>query len=507
MTDDLRKRLDQHRAAIGNTAFANEATGKDWRENMISARDLCTMRFPPLKFIVPQVIPEGLTILAGRPKIGKSWLTLLVGIALANGVAALGLDYRLTMPLRGSVLYLGLEDGRRRLQRRITKLLGALPENWPQQLYLKTEWRRFDQGGLDDIRAWHDDAKGKGEIPILVIVDTLATVRALGNSKASPYQNDHDALAGLQKLAEELGIAVVVNHHDRKMDADDVFDTVSGTLGLTGAVDTILVLTRKAQGTTLHIRGRDIEDETALAMQFNNGRWSVLGAASEVQRSDQRGRIIKALTDAPDGLSVAEIVAAADLRSRNVAGFLLFKLAEAGDIERIKRGLYGMPGTRARMAAEAEARAAAKTGRGAKIAKKLRSAPNTSENQKDSNLSGNLSGSEPTKIVSPNLSDLSGTDGIAKIGAEVPKPLNVNGNGSDLSDLSDLSGTSDLSIPKHLDRRPRCVQCNGTSDGTEQLVTVNGQAVWLHEQCRKFYRPEGWSFGNGSPTARVGSSL
>src|SRR5262249_43287855 len=191
-------------------------------------------------FIVPCVIPEGLTILAGRPKIGKSWLVLLIGIVLAIGVAALGLDYGATMPLRGSVLYLGLEDGRRRLQRRMTKLLGAQPENWPAQLYLKTDWRRFDHGGLDDIRAWHDHAKAKGQTPILVVVDTLAKVRAPGNLKASPYQNDHDALAGLQKLAEELGIAVLVNHHDRKMDAEDVFDTVSGTLGLTGAVDTIL---------------------------------------------------------------------------------------------------------------------------------------------------------------------------------------------------------------------------------------------------------------------------
>jgi len=78
----------------------------------------------------------------------------------------------------------------------------------------------------------------------------LAKVRAPWNNKASPYQNDHDALAGLQKLADELGIAVIVNHHDRKMDAEDIFDTISGTLGLTGAVDTILVLSRKASPTS-----------------------------------------------------------------------------------------------------------------------------------------------------------------------------------------------------------------------------------------------------------------
>jgi len=397
--DSARARLDKYRAACGNTAFGNKANGQDWRENMISARDLCTMRFAPLKFIVPHVIPEGLTILAGRPKIGKSWLVLLIGIVLANGVTALGLDYGATMPLRGSVLYLGLEDGRRRLQRRMTKLLGALPENWPQQLYLKTDWRRFDQGGLDDIRAWHEASKAKGESPILVVVDTLAVVRALGNPRASPYQNDHEALAGLQKLAEELAIGVVVNHHDRKMDAEDVFDTVSGTLGLTGAVDTILVLTRKAQGTTLHIRGRDIEDETALEMQFNNGRWSVLGLAPEIQRSDERARIIKVLTDAPEGLSVSEIMAGTDLRTRNAADILLIKLAQSGDIERIKRGLYGLPGTTAKIKARvaAEAKEGRKIGKG----KKERSQPNDLENQQDVNLSANLSAGKSGKITSP----------------------------------------------------------------------------------------------------------
>jgi RecA-family ATPase len=227
---------------------SSPAADEHWRDGMISARQLCAMRFAPLKFIVPKIIPEGLTILAGRPKIGKSWLVLLLGIVLSSGVAALGLDYGMTMPLKGSVLYLGLEDGKRRLQRRMTKLVGIRPENWPEQLYLKTEWRRFDQGGLDDIRAWYSAAKAKGETPVLVIIDTLAKVRAPGSSKSSPYQNDHDALAGLQRLAEELGIAVVVNHHDRKMDAEDVFDTVSGTLGLTGAVDTILVLAKKRRG-------------------------------------------------------------------------------------------------------------------------------------------------------------------------------------------------------------------------------------------------------------------
>jgi hypothetical protein len=456
----------------------SEEAEPSWRKDMISARQLCDMRFAPLKFIVPKIIPEGLTILAGRPKIGKSWLVLLVGIVLANGVRALGLDYGLSVPLRGSVLYLGLEDGKRRLQRRMTKLLGAQSENWPEQLYLKTEWLRFDQGGLEDIRAWYESAKAKGETPILVIVDTLAKVRGTGNPRLSPYQNDHDALAGLQKLADELGIAVLVYHHDRKMDAEDVFDTVSGTLGLTGAVDTILVLTRKAQGTSLHIRGRDIEDETALAMQFDKdtGRWSVLGNASEVQRSDERTRIIKVLTAAPDGLSVTEIMAGAELRNRNAADILLFKLAEAGVIERVKRGLYGLPGTLERI--KENVRATVKKG------KKERSGQNPSDAQEGSNLSANVSdGKEGKDCEESNLSNLSDLS-EADFNGKIDKPRDTQEISAPSFHLSDLSTPADAdSISAPLAACEHCQESGGNG-----RIVANGFAISMNPEDR--HEPE-----------------
>jgi hypothetical protein len=246
----------------------------------------------------------------------------------------------------GDVLFLALEDSKRRLQRRLTKHHGALPENWSRRLHIKNEWRRFDQGGLDDIREWCKSVSN----PRLIVVDTLAKVRAPGSPKVTPYQNDHDALAGLQRLAQELGIAIIVAHHDRKSGADDIFDTVSGTLGLTGAVDTILVLTRKAQDATLHVRGRDIENEESLAMRFDKGtcKWTVLGAAAEVHRSDERARVLALLQNTPlqntpDGFRVGAIIDGAQLRNRNAAYILLSKMTEDGEIERRSRGIYGLP--------------------------------------------------------------------------------------------------------------------------------------------------------------------
>jgi AAA domain len=269
----------------------------------------------------------------------------LLGIAVANGVEALGVDYHGANPLKGNVLYLALEDGQRRLQRRMTKLIGAQPENWPKDLDLKTEWRRFDEGGLDDIRAWHQSVKDQGGNPTLIMIDTLAKVRAPGSPKASPYQNDHDALAGLQKLTDELGLFIIISHHDRKMDADDVHDTVSGTLGLTGAVDTILILTKKRDVRTLHVRGRDIEEDAALEMKFGKDcRWSVVGtvaARQEALQSEQRTRVLNALANGE--LCLADIVAVAELQNTNAAKALLYRMTQDGEVERIRRGLYGLP--------------------------------------------------------------------------------------------------------------------------------------------------------------------
>ena len=140
------------------------------------------MEFPPLKFILPVFIPEGATLLVSRPKLGKSWLVLDIAIATAAGRFTIG-DLK---PSTGGVLYLALEDGKRRLQRRITRLLPTFSGKWPDRLKIATEWPRADEGGLDDIEAWikaTPDAR-------LVIVDTLAQFRKVPNGKTPPYLDD-----------------------------------------------------------------------------------------------------------------------------------------------------------------------------------------------------------------------------------------------------------------------------------------------------------------------------
>jgi hypothetical protein len=181
--------------------------------------------------------------------------------------------------------------------------------------------------------------------PVLIVIDTLEKFRPPQNGKAAAYSADYEAVAGLQKIASKYRIAIVINHHVRKMEADDPFDTVSGTVGLTGAADTILILRRHAGSVALHARGRDIEEmETALQFERPTCRWTILGAAAEVYVSNERAAVLNALkTSGSDGLSVPEIMAATGSKARGAMDTLLFKMGRDGEVVRIKRGVYALP--------------------------------------------------------------------------------------------------------------------------------------------------------------------
>jgi hypothetical protein len=180
----------------------------------------------------------------------------------------------------------------------------------------------------------------------LAIIDVFAKIRPPenGNGSKRMYALDYEAIGPLQKVAHSREIAIVGVTHLRKQEADDVFDTVSGSLGVTGAADTTLLLQRQAGGITLHAIGRDIE-QSEMAVQFNKAtcRWTILGTAAEVQRSAERGRVLAALQDAGGPMTPTEIQAAADLRSRNATDVLLSKMVKAGEIIRVGKGQYRSP--------------------------------------------------------------------------------------------------------------------------------------------------------------------
>ena len=169
--NDIPRAVASARAKFGDRPTREQRTIKIAR-----AEDLQAMTFDPIKYVVPGIFVEGLTLLAGKPKIGKSWLLLHAALAVARGGFTLG---EIHCP-EGDVLYCALEDNERRLQSRITKLLQS-SQGWPKRFFYCCELPRLGAGGAQHIRNWIASVPQ----PRLVVIDTLAMIRALKKLEAA----------------------------------------------------------------------------------------------------------------------------------------------------------------------------------------------------------------------------------------------------------------------------------------------------------------------------------
>jgi len=206
-------------------------------------------------------------------------------------------------------------------------------------LKLATQWRRLDAGGVADAKEWAASVPKPG----LIILDTLAGVRGDRNNKDTTYEGDYRALQELQKWTGETGLGALILHHTRKMESEDPIDSVSGTLGLAGCVDTVAVLARTGKGTTLYIRGRDVEEqEQAIVFNKDTCRWTILGEAEEVHRSDTRRAILTLLNDvslATEPLGPKDIALQTYVPENRVNQRLIGMLRD-GEIIKVSRGGY-----------------------------------------------------------------------------------------------------------------------------------------------------------------------
>jgi DNA-binding NarL/FixJ family response regulator len=224
--------------------------------------------FMPLKWIVPKYLPEGVTLLAGKPKIGKSWLMLGTALAVTRGDLVLCERCE-----QRTVLYCALEDNERRMQARIDKIIGRA-ERWPVNGYLVYDLPTIGNGGIERLEQYTKD------YPLdLIIVDTLARFRGSKRKDEDNYAADYRTMAELHNLGRRTGVSIIVVHHVRKATADDLFDTISGTMGLSGAADTLAILTRTddQNGLRFATRGRDVEPEDkVVAFDSDLGEWTVV---------------------------------------------------------------------------------------------------------------------------------------------------------------------------------------------------------------------------------------
>jgi hypothetical protein len=300
---------------------------------IVTADSLMGTEFPEPRWAVPGLLPEGLALLVGRPKQGKSWLLLGLGLSIAYGGKALGqVDVE-----QGDVLLLCLEDNQRRLQERMRMILGGEPA--PPHLHLTTAWPRLDQGGGELLDEWLTEHPGTR----MVGIDVLQRMRARAVGEGHLYEQDYEVMARLKTIADKHRTLVAVVHHTRKQEADDPFDLISGTTGLSGGADTGVILMRERSQADAHlyIRGRDVaEQELALAFDAVSGQWNLLGDADTYRTTQGRIEIVELLKRS--GPMSAKDIAAATGKKLNATQVTLHRMRESGEI-RHKGTTYSAP--------------------------------------------------------------------------------------------------------------------------------------------------------------------
>ena len=217
------------------------------RLQTIDADTLQSTAYEPVSFVVDDLLPQGLHLLAGAPKIGKSWLALWLAVMVAKGDPIWGMGVK-----QGTTLYLCLEDSTLRIQNRLFEIT----EDAPASVHFTTNSDTLGKGLEEQLRAFlseHPDT-------VLVIIDTLQMIRGTGYDNT--YANDYRDLSVLKRIADAHGIAILLIHHLRKELADDVFSRISGTTAISGAVDSSFTLVEDKRGSgkaKLSCIGRDIE--------------------------------------------------------------------------------------------------------------------------------------------------------------------------------------------------------------------------------------------------------
>lgn len=310
---------------------------------VVTAAELSHKKFPDLVEFISGIIFEGFGIVAGPPKLGKSWFTLVIALAISAGGHAFG---KLKCEPR-PVLLLALEDSERRLQTRIKAVYGS--EIPPHRLHILT---KIGPGLLiPTITAWlqvHPTG--------LVVLDTLGRARQQRRPGADAYLEDYKAGVELKTVVDAFpGSALLGVHHTRKAASGDFVDDLSGTLGLAGAADYVLVLRRPRQSNdaTLQITGRDAA-EGEYAFTVEGGRWILAGntlaeaaGAAQARRNERQlgDRTLDVLSLVETRAAEGEVTCAADVvakvgMTQPQARVYLNRLADTDRIRKISTGLY-----------------------------------------------------------------------------------------------------------------------------------------------------------------------
>ena len=251
----------------------------------------------PINWAIENILPEGMTILAALPKIGKSWLALQIAIAVENALAVLGFKVK-----KGRALYCAYEDNRKRLKGRFKKMGVKQEDKRPDFIF---ESCSLTEGLEEQIEEWIKETPGAQ----LVVIDTYyhALPTSLKRSFKERYEIDSKNLSKIHRIALDYNIAIIIVHHTTKGKHEDTFNEISGSVAMQSIADTLWVISsdRKAgKDSIFNITGRDIEQQYFQIGRDVNMKWLNKGNPGENLESEDEKQIIKAIKELDTGSGV-----------------------------------------------------------------------------------------------------------------------------------------------------------------------------------------------------------
>jgi len=269
----------------------NNAAPKEF--DIIDGNTIMAQEYEPLQFAVDKILPHGLFILAGSGKIGKSWLSLDIGVCVATGSSLWDFPAK-----QSDALYLALEDNLPRLQKRLDKIDAKALDI--SRLKLTTASFGINSGLIEQVNKFIE----KYPETNLIIIDTLERIRDTEADK-NIYSCDYRDMTALREITNKHKLTLLLIHHTRKLSDPDPLNTLSGGMGLVGATDGVLVLekeTRTGSKAKLTIANRDTEGFCfKLELDPETCKWRFLGndsgAPSETEPAEERNELLCLLVD------------------------------------------------------------------------------------------------------------------------------------------------------------------------------------------------------------------
>ncbi len=271
------------KALADNVAFAIETASKRLNrigyKKSVNMQDVMNMSLPEVDWLVEDMFPVGLMLLAAPSKIGKSWLMLQLCNSLSQGATFLGKKTN-----KCEVLYLALEDNLNRLKFRMKKLLGGkeISKGFNVRLTIPT----IKAGLFDEL----EKELAKNNKIRLIVIDTLQFIRDTAGKNEGVYANDCRELKAIKNFADSHGVGVILVHHLSKRSDTDNFNRISGSTGIMGTCDNSYIMTKSTRlddTTDFELIGRDVMMRVEKLQQKDSGEWEIIPDAESLIKAKE----------------------------------------------------------------------------------------------------------------------------------------------------------------------------------------------------------------------------